>query len=76
MSICIMEEKSFCKECINKIIFIFSVKLFNDTQNIVRDGSIKKNKTNAENKEEKKKIFRMIFILKLKFLPLEVKKLR
>ena len=42
MSICIMEEKSFCKECVNKIIFIFSVKLFNDTKYLFETVSIKK----------------------------------
>ena len=42
MSICIMEEKSFCKECVNKINLFSGVKLFNDTQNIVRAGFNKK----------------------------------
>jgi len=37
-----MEEKSFCKECVNKINLFSGVKLFNDTQNIVRAGFNKK----------------------------------
>ena len=36
-----MEEKSFCKECVNKINLFSGVKLY-DTQNIVRAGFNKK----------------------------------